>query len=37
MVMKVLGSSLESIFKQYDKTFPVKTIAMIGLQVLERI
>jgi casein kinase 1/casein kinase 1 epsilon len=37
MVMKILGNSLESLFKQYNKTFPVKTIIMIGLQVLERI
>lgn len=37
MVMKVLGSSLESLFKQYGKSFPLKTIVMIGLQVLDRI
>ena len=37
MVMKVLGSSLESLFKQYGKSFPLKTIIMIGLQVLDRI
>lgn len=37
MVMKVLGNSLESLFKHYDKSFPLKTIIMIGLQILERI
>jgi hypothetical protein len=37
MVMRVLGSSLESLFKQYGKSFPLKTIVMIGLQVLDRI
>ena len=37
MVMKVLGNSLESLFKQHGKTFPLKTIVMVGIQVLERI
>jgi hypothetical protein len=37
MIMKILGSSLESLFKQYNKSFPLKTIVMIGLQVLQRI
>jgi len=37
MIMKILGSSLESLFKQYNKSFPLKTIIMIGLQVLQRI
>ena len=35
--MKALGSSLEALFKQCGKTFPLKTIVMIGLQVLDRI
>lgn len=37
MVMKMLGNSLESLFKQYNKTFPLKTIVLAGLQILERI
>jgi len=37
MVMKPLGNSLESLFKQYGKSFPIKTIIMIGLQILDRI
>lgn len=35
--MKPLGNSLESLFKQYGKSFPLKTIIMIGLQILDRI
>jgi len=34
MVMKPLGNSLESLFKQYGKQFPLKTIILIGLQIL---
>lgn len=37
MIMKILGSSLESLFKQFNKCFPLKTIIMIGLQILQRI
>ena len=35
--MKTLGNSLESLFKQYGKSFPLKTTIMIGLQILEKI
>lgn len=35
--MKILGDSLETLFKKANKTFPTKTILMIGLQILERI
>ena len=37
MVMKVLGDSLETLFKKYNKTFDPKSILMIGIQILERI
>ena len=37
MVMKLLGESLESLFKKSSKNFPLKTTMMIGLQILDRI
>lgn len=37
MVMKVLGDSLETLFKKSNKIFDPKSILMIGLQILERI
>lgn len=37
MIMKLLGKSLESIFKDYNRSFPLKTIIMMGLQLLDRI
>jgi casein kinase 1 len=37
MIMKLLGKSLESIFKDCNRSFPLKTIIMMGLQLLDRI
>lgn len=37
MVMKILGDSLETLFKKSNRSFPPKTTLMIGLQILERI
>jgi hypothetical protein len=37
MVMKILGDSLETLFKKYNKIFDPKTVLIIGLQLLERI
>lgn len=37
MAMKVLGDSLETLFKKHNKLFDPKTILMIGIQILERI
>lgn len=37
MVMKILGDSLETLFKKSNRNFPPKTILMIGIQILERI
>lgn len=37
MVMKILGDSLESLFKKSNRSFPPKTTLMIGLQILDRI
>lgn len=34
MVMKVLGDSLETLFKKYNKVFDPKTILMMGIQIL---
>ncbi len=34
MVMKILGDSLETLFKKYNKIFDPKTVLMIGLQIL---
>ena len=35
--MKILGDSLETLFKKHNKIFDTKSILMIGLQILERI
>lgn len=32
--MKVLGDSLETLFKKYNKVFDPKTILMMGIQIL---
>jgi serine/threonine protein kinase len=37
MVMKVLGESLETLFKRFNKIFDSKSILMIGLEILDRI
>lgn len=37
MAMKVLGDSLETLFKKHNKLFDPKTILMIGIQILDRI
>ena len=35
LVMEVLGSSLESLFKKYNKKFSLSTVLNIGLQILD--
>ena len=37
MVMKILGDSLETLFKKSNRVFPPKTTLLIGLQILDRI
>ncbi|MCQ2821234.1 MAG: protein kinase [archaeon] len=37
MVMELLGKSIDKLFSQCKKTFSVKTVMLIGLQMIERI
>ena len=37
MVIELLGKSLETLFKERDRKFSLKTILMLGEQMLERI
>ena len=37
MVMELLGKSLEDIFQQQQKKFSIKTVCMVGLQMLDRL
>ena len=35
--MELLGSSLESLFQSMEKKFSIKTVCMLGIQMLDRI
>ena len=35
--MELLGKSLEDLFQEQKKKFSIKTVSMIGIQMLERI
>ena len=37
MVIELLGKSLETLFKERDRKFSLKTILMLGEQMLERV
>ena len=37
LIMELLGPSLESLFQIQNKKFSLKTVCMIGLQILDRI
>ena len=37
LVMELLGKSLEDIFQQQEKKFTIKTVCMIGIQILDRL
>jgi serine/threonine protein kinase len=37
LVMELLGKSLEDIFQQLEKKFSIKTVCMIGIQMLDRL